>query len=152
VHVPSRRRRESFRAQLAYQATYLRLAHTLGEFLARLRVRSQTLDVPERQRIVRLLVKEVIVGRDNITIRHSIPAAGRSPGGTTNPADKIPPSPAGGASAKCSLLRSWSHHSPLRGPAISRQAGTLCSLERRSQPPFDAHQDPVLLDVLAYRL
>ncbi len=54
---------ESLSAQLADQATYLRLAHTLGEFLERLRTQVQDLDVLERQRVVRLLVKEVVVGR-----------------------------------------------------------------------------------------
>jgi DNA-binding transcriptional regulator WhiA len=38
--------------------TYLRLAHTLGEFLERLRTQARGLDVLERQRVVRLLVKE----------------------------------------------------------------------------------------------
>ena len=106
---------ESLNAQLADQATYLRLTHTLNEFLARLRGRAHALDVPERQRIVRLLVKEVVIGRDTVTIRHSIPTAGRSPGGATNPGGTIPPSPSGGASAKCSLLRTWSNHTALRG-------------------------------------
>ncbi len=99
---------ESLTAQLADQATYLRLAHTLNEFLARFRDRAQTLDVPERQRVVRLLVKEVVIGRDSITIRHSIPSAGRFHGGTTNPDGTITPSPSGGASGQCSLLRTWS--------------------------------------------
>ena len=78
---------ESLSAQLADQATYLRLAHTLGEFLERLRTQAQDLDVLERQRIVRLLVKEVVVGDDSITIRHSIPNANRSSGGPTGPLD-----------------------------------------------------------------
>lgn len=74
---------ESLSAQLADQATYLRLAHTLEEFLARLRTQVQGLDVLERQRVVRLLVKEVVVGDDGITIRHQSrtrtgPAAGPS--------------------------------------------------------------------------
>ncbi len=68
----------SLSAQLADQAAYLQLAQTLSEFLARLRTQVQTLDVHERQRIVRLLVKEVGVGEDSITIRHSIPSTLRS--------------------------------------------------------------------------
>jgi hypothetical protein len=47
---------ESLSTQLADQATYLRLAHTLGEFLERLRTQVRSLDVLERQRVVRLLV------------------------------------------------------------------------------------------------
>ena len=45
---------------------HLRLAETLSAFLARLRSAAETLDVLERQRIVRLLVKEVIVSDDTI--------------------------------------------------------------------------------------
>ncbi|HET9644324.1 MAG TPA: recombinase family protein [Burkholderiaceae bacterium] len=59
--------RDSLNAQLVDQATYLRLTHTLSEFLGHLRDRAQTLNVLERQRIVRLLVKEVVIGDDNIT-------------------------------------------------------------------------------------
>ena len=55
------------------RAAFLRLAETLTAFLARLRSAAETLSVPERQRIVRLLVKDVLVGEDTITIRHSIP-------------------------------------------------------------------------------
>src|SRR5437016_9258153 len=55
------------------RAAFLRLAETLTAFLARLRSAAETLSVMERQRIVRLLVKDVLVGEDTITIRHSIP-------------------------------------------------------------------------------
>ena len=65
---------ESITSQLADQATYLKLAHTLEDFLARFKDRAQNLDVSARQKVVRLLVKEVVVGRDKITIRHSIPS------------------------------------------------------------------------------
>src|SRR5215470_13142382 len=46
---------------LADRAGYLRLAETLASFLERLREAAKTLDVLERHRIVRLLVKEVLV-------------------------------------------------------------------------------------------
>ncbi len=55
------------------RAAFLRLAETLTVFLARLRSAAETLSVLERQKIVRLLVKDVLVGEDTITIRHSIP-------------------------------------------------------------------------------
>ena len=98
---------ESLSSQLADQATYLRLAHTLGEFLARLRTQVQGLGVLERQRVVRLLVKEVVVGHDSITIRHSIPYSGGSSSGPAGPADPGTPLPGGGDAGKGSLLRSW---------------------------------------------
>ena len=67
--------------QLADREASLRLAETLTSFLARLRVAAKTLDVEERQRIVRLLVKEILIGDDAIVIRHSIPTPSDRPGG-----------------------------------------------------------------------
>ena len=61
--------------------TYLRLAETLTGFLAQLHSSAETLDIAERQRIVRLLVKEVLVSEDKIVIRHSIPIPGSPSGG-----------------------------------------------------------------------
>jgi site-specific DNA recombinase len=55
------------------RAAFLRLAETLTAFLTRLRSSAETLTVIERQKIVRLLVKEILVDEDTITIRHSIP-------------------------------------------------------------------------------
>src|ERR1700741_3656900 len=69
------------------RAAFLRLAETLTAFLARLRSAAETLSVMERQKIVRLLVKDVLVGEDTITIRHSIPIPSGSPqnGGSDDP-------------------------------------------------------------------
>jgi site-specific DNA recombinase len=43
------------------EARYLQLADTLATFRGKLRTRAETLDVRERQQIVRLLVKEILV-------------------------------------------------------------------------------------------
>ena len=43
---------------------------TLNTFLTRLRSSASDLNISERQRIMRLLVKEVLVGDDKIIIRH----------------------------------------------------------------------------------
>ncbi len=54
------------------------------ELRTRLRVRADTLEVTERQKILRLLVREILVGLETITIRHSIPvptSEGNSTGG-----------------------------------------------------------------------
>jgi site-specific DNA recombinase len=89
-----RQRQQTLRAELQAiadqtndRAAFLRLAETLAAFLARLRSAAETLSVMERQRIVRLLVKEVLVGEDTITIRHSIPIPSGSPqnGGSESP-------------------------------------------------------------------
>jgi site-specific DNA recombinase len=52
---------------------YLQLAETLNGFRIKLCARAETLDIKERQQIVRLLVNEILVGADTLTIRHSIP-------------------------------------------------------------------------------
>ena len=63
---------QSLETAASDQTKYLRLVETLADFHARLRARAETLDMPERQKILRLLVKEILVGRETITIRHSI--------------------------------------------------------------------------------
>jgi len=59
--------------QVNDRAVYLRLAETLSAFLAKLRSAADTLDIQERQRIVRLIVKEILIEDESIIIRHSIP-------------------------------------------------------------------------------
>ena len=142
---------ESLSAQLVDQATCLRLAHTLGEFLERLRTQAQGLDVQGRQRVVRMLVKEVVVGNDSITIRHSIPNSNRSSGGPAGPVDPGVPLPRCAGSDASSLLRTWRDHSALRSAAFAWDAYATLHFERRDQPPFDVQKNPVFLDVGAHR-
>ncbi len=76
------------------QSRYLHLVETLTELRTRLRARADTLEVTERQKILRLLVREILVGPESITIRHSIPvptSEGNSTGGS-RPTHE-PPSP-----------------------------------------------------------
>lgn len=63
------------------RSAFMRLADTLASFLDKLRRSAKTLDVLERQRIVRLVVKEILVGEDGIVIRHCIPVASPPGGG-----------------------------------------------------------------------
>jgi hypothetical protein len=58
----------AIQSQLADRAEYLRLAETITSFLARLRATAKTLDVSERQHVVRLLVKEILVSRPSSTM------------------------------------------------------------------------------------
>ncbi len=60
-------------ARVAEQETYLQLAENLDGFLSRLRDAAATSSIQERQRIVRLLIKEVLVDPEQIVIRHCIP-------------------------------------------------------------------------------
>jgi site-specific DNA recombinase len=75
---------QSIVTQAQDRAAHLRLAETLSAFLSRLRSSAEALDVLERQRIVRLLVKEILVGDDAIVIRHSIPIIPSGPDDATS--------------------------------------------------------------------
>jgi len=55
------------------QEAYLKLAENLEGFLARLRDNTETATVEDRQKVLRSVVKEVLVGPERVTIRHSIP-------------------------------------------------------------------------------
>ncbi|HEX8799547.1 MAG TPA: recombinase family protein [Terriglobales bacterium] len=82
----------------------LHLVETLTEFRTRLRARGSALEAAERQRIVRLLVHEILVSRENITIRHSIPMPASSPASNDRVRpSREPPEPNAGS---CYLLRS----------------------------------------------
>ena len=61
-------------AQLADRDAYLKLADDLEGFLAQLRGNAATATVEDRQRVLRLLVKDILIGPEKITIRHRIPA------------------------------------------------------------------------------
>jgi len=104
---------------LADRAGYLRLAETLTSFLERLREAAKTLDVLERHRIVRLLVKEVLVADDAIVIRHSIPVTNGVPGagGTASAPSGRPP-----AVGQSYLLRKGSSQ-----PAPGQRIPSLCT-------------------------
>jgi site-specific DNA recombinase len=118
--MPSLRQREqALRAELQAigdqatdRATFLRLAETLTAFLARLRSAADTLDIIERQRIVRLVVKDILIGDDRIVIRHCIPVGATSPASSSG----APTSgrPQGARSGQSYLLRSGSNHPALR--------------------------------------
>src|SRR6201987_5804626 len=132
-----RAREESMRAerqaildQAADRMSFLRLAETLSAFLQRLRQSAETLEIAERQKGVRLLVKEVLVDNGTITIRHAIPAQAPTPpaGGAPLPSNgKLP------VRDESSLLRSGSALAP---PEQSRA--------RRSRQGTDPPGSPLL--------
>jgi len=69
--------------QLRDAETYLKLTETLDAFRARLTANARTLTIEQRQEIVRLVVREVLLGDDDVTIRHSIPLPSNGqPGGS----------------------------------------------------------------------
>jgi site-specific DNA recombinase len=100
------------------ETRYLKLAENLTGFRTKLRVRAQTLDVRERQQLLRLLVKEILVGADALTIRHSIRIPPSGPG-SDGPGSDGPPSPDAGPSEPAMTLgyrlRMRSRYPALRG-------------------------------------
>jgi site-specific DNA recombinase len=101
TRMPSLRQRETtLQAQLATleaerldAETYVALAESLEGFLAKLHDAAQALEVADRQRVLRLVVREVQVGPDSIVIRHSIPLPGHgpTPGYLLRPGDREHP-------------------------------------------------------------
>ena len=107
-------------------ARYLQLAETLATFRGKLRARAETLDIGQRQQILRLLVKEILVSNDTITVRHSLPIgpSNSGPGGMTPPTSGMI-----GASSKTGyLLRSGSDH-----PALWNALLTSCFQDHLEQ-------------------
>ena len=64
-------------AELHDAEAYLKLAETLDGFRARLCTTAETMTVEQRQQIIRLVVREVLIGEDDVMIRHSIPVPTR---------------------------------------------------------------------------
>lgn len=104
---------QSLQTTAADETKYLRLIHTLGDFRARLHANAGALSVKDRQTILRLLVKEVLVDKDTLTIRHSIPMPNPGPGasGGGQPDHESPT----GQSGPCYLLRSGRGNRAMRG-------------------------------------
>lgn len=72
---------QTLEAKAVDQEKYRELQETLEGFLSRLRQSAMSLNVLDRQRILRLVVKEILVGPDTLTIKHSIPLSGSTEAG-----------------------------------------------------------------------
>jgi site-specific DNA recombinase len=136
---------QSLEMAAADQAKYLQLAESLAAFRSKLRLRAETLDIRERQQILRLLVKEVLVNANTITIRHSIPVPGSN--GTPRPFS----GPSGGLPASGYLLRTGSNHTTLRRALFTRDQLAIILLHRRLQPALNVENNPFLLGVFLHR-
>jgi site-specific DNA recombinase len=101
--------------QLADREVYLHLADNLEDFLTRLRDKAATATVAERQRVLRLLVKDVLVGPDKITIRHSIPVRHNA----SDTTDDSPDSDSEGETRRDCQLR-WRSRRRASGPLLER--------------------------------
>ena len=100
-------------AQAADRDAYLKLAGDLEGFLARLRENSATATTEDRQRVLRAVVQDVLVGPEKITIRHRIPVREPASGGGHHDETDTE-----GDMRESSLLR-WGREDPaLRGAGI----------------------------------
>ena len=70
----------SIEAQAIDEEKHKGIVESIGTFLSRLRESSKNLDIIARKKILQLLVKEILISPDTLTIKHSIPISGRSGG------------------------------------------------------------------------
>lgn len=102
--------REAIETATTDEARYLRLSETLADFRTKLRGRANTLDLTERQKIVRLLIREVRVDVDAITICHSLPLSSVDREGLGGSTPLNPGSAAGSPE--------WHLHVPRQSPRL----------------------------------
>ena len=112
---------DALAAQLVNRDTYLKLATNLEDFLAGLR--GNTATVPDQQRVLRLLVKDVLIGPERILIRHCIPTGGS----TSTSTRKIVDGDADEEPSPSSPLRWRSQNPTLRGAGVGVLDGTALS-------------------------
>jgi len=124
-------------AELHDAETYLKLTETLDGFRARLTDNAESLTIEQRQQIIRLVVREVLIGEDDITIRHSIPVPTRDqppgylmrsgsrevpdPSAEPHPADSA--GPARAARASYPRLQAQRHNDAVRRPGDRDRRG-----------------------------
>ena len=126
-----RQQTDALDAQLADRAVYLKLADNLEDFLTSLQNRAAAATVAERQRVLRLLVKDVLVGPDKIIIRHSIPAR-HNP---SNAAESSPDTDSEGETRPDCPLR-WRSPFPVARQRLSAPAGSGMAWRLRDTEPF----------------
>ncbi|MGH9817953.1 MAG: recombinase zinc beta ribbon domain-containing protein [Candidatus Acidiferrales bacterium] len=110
--------------QALADAQLQQLDQSLERFLGRLKESAKNLGVAEKQKIIRLLVKEVVVEKDAITVRHCIPLAGGGGNDAGRPAVSLPtgpstpaapaPNPKEQSNGQDYQVCPWRHDRPLR--------------------------------------
>ena len=121
--------------QALADAQLQQLDETLESFLRRIKESAQKITVLDKQKVIRLLVREVIVEKDAITVRHCIPIreAGGGDGGVpkppphSGPSSPIPgaptssfPGPDNNSNGQMHQVCTWSQHCSLRSAAFAR--------------------------------
>jgi site-specific DNA recombinase len=140
--------RQAIETAAVDQARYLRLSDTLSEFGARLRAGAETLDMSERQKIVRALIREIRIGPDGITICHSVPV------GRSDPEPAVPERLAPVAGQSGGRSPKWLLHVRGQGAGLRARegAGTRTELGERDRPFAVAdHHEPRHADRRGHR-
>ena len=123
---------QSMESRTVDEETHLRLVNGIDDFLSRIRRSAQSLDISDRQKILRLVVKEILVSENTVTIKHSIP--------TGSVPDRTTPPTSGQTNVPSYLLCGRSQVSPLGSPCIGTDELILCKdtrLEERTDEPYD---------------
>ena len=118
---------DALAAQLVDRDAYLKLAENLEASSPGSATTPPPPPSAEQQRVLRLLVKDVLIGPERIVIRHSIPTGGSN----TSPTTKITDGDADEEPSPSSPLRWRSHRRPLRGAAVPGQQRAVRQLQRR---------------------
>ena len=131
--------------QAADRDAYLKLADDLHGFLGKLRANSATATTQDRQRVLRALVQDVLVGPEKLTIRHRIPVREPSSGGSHHDTTDTE-----GDMRESSLLRWGRDHPALGGPGLGMDQG-LARPHPGPQPPHQQLQHPPVADPFLQR-
>jgi DNA invertase Pin-like site-specific DNA recombinase len=131
-----RAREANLRSQLDSlddQDAYLKLADDLDGFLTQLRGRAATASTDDQRHVLKLLVKDVLIGPEKITIRHRIPA--RASASRITQRDPQPDTE-GDNRPSCQVR--WGRGNPALGSSLRSGREPFPSLENaRLQPPGD---------------
>ena len=130
-------------AQAADRDAYLTLADDLEGFLAQLRGNAATATVEDRQRVLRLLVKDILIGPEKITIRHRIPARPGSSGAR----QRDPGPDTEGDHCRDYLLRWGRDHAALRTSAERVVVFPVLQVPGFEHAP-DQPEEPLVTDLL----
>src|SRR6516225_339115 len=127
-------------AQAADRDAYLKLADDLEGFLEKLRSSSATATVEDRQRVLRAVVQDILVGPDKLTIRHRIPA--RQPSGGNGGHDTTDTE----GDMRQGYPLCWGRdRRSLRGSLIPCLQPAVGHHDGRCQPPSHVQHNPPLL-------
>ena len=103
---------QSIESRMVDEEMYLQLVGRIDDFLSRVRHSAESLNVLDRQKILRLVVKEILVSGDTVTIKHSIPTT------PTFSDPRVTPDPSEQTNLPSYLLRGGSDDPSLRRSSV----------------------------------